>query len=260
MKKFLQLSNGVALVAMLIINYLATTGALNGRTVGSVSDQYQSLFTPAGYAFSIWSLIYIGLLAFVIYQGRSLFNSSADDEVVDQVGWWFVITSIANILWILTWIYDYTGLSILIMILLLYGLIRIIFRTNMEMDDAPMHRIAFVWWPFSLYSGWISVALFANISAWLTKIEWQGLGVSEVGWTLFIIALVGIIHLTATWTRNLREFALVGTWGLVAVAVTNWGGVPVVAWASLGVAVLLFISSAIHGFKNRKSFPLSTES
>src|SRR5690625_2717161 len=108
MKKTLQISNGVALITMISINYLATTGTFNDQTVGSVSDQYQSLFTPAGYAFSIWSLIYLGLFAFVIYQGRSLVkkdaedrsddptNAADNDEVVMQIGWWFVITSIAN--------------------------------------------------------------------------------------------------------------------------------------------------------------------
>src|SRR5690625_45326 len=140
MKKTLQIYKVMALITMISINYLATTGTFNDQTVGSVSDQYQSLFTPAGYAFSIWSLIYLGLFAFVIYQGRSLVKKEADDEVVFQIGWWFVITSIANIFWLLAWLYEYIGLSVLIMILLLFGLTMIILRTNMEMDVAPLHR------------------------------------------------------------------------------------------------------------------------
>lgn len=256
MKKLLQITNGVALIAVIVINYLATTGMFNGNTIGSVSAQYQNYFTPAGYAFSIWSLIYLGLLAFVIYQARSLFKQEASDEIVFQVGWWFVISCLANIFWIVTWLYEFTGLSVLIIVLLLFALIRIIIRTNMEMEDVPLQKIAFVWWPFSFYSGWITVALIANIAAYLTKTGWRGMGISDVSWTIIMILAAGVINFTMTWTRNMREFALVGVWGLVAVAVANWGDVQTIAYTALAVAAILFISSGIHGFINRKSFPL----
>lgn len=256
MKKVLQITNGIALIGMIVVNYLSATGQINGQTVGSISDQYESLFTPAGYAFSIWSLIYLGLLAFVIYQGRSLFNRNTDDKIVNQVGWWFVATSIANILWILTWLYEFTGLSVLLMGFLLFGLLRIVLRTNMELHDAPLREIAFVWWPFSLYSGWITVALIANTSAWLTKIGWQNTGITEAGWTIAMILIAGVVNLAVTWTRNMREFALVGAWGLIAIAVSNWGDMQIIANTALAVSVLLIISSGMHAFRNRKSFPL----
>lgn len=257
MKKSLQITNGIVLIAVIVINYLATTGMFNGNTVGSVSAQYKNYFTPAGYAFSIWSLIYFGLLAFVIYQARSLFNQKASDEIVFQIGWWFVISCLANILWILTWLYEFTGFSVLIMALLLFALIRIIGRTNMEMEDAPLQKITFVWWPFSLYSGWITIALIANIAAYLTKIGWRGFGISEVSWTVIMILAAGVINISITWTRNMREFALVGVWGLTAIAVANWGEEQIIAYTAITVAAILFISSGIHGFINRKSFPLS---
>lgn len=256
MKKVLQISNGIALVAVIVVNYLAAAGLINGRTVGGVSEQYQNLFTPAGYVFSIWGLIYAGLFAFVIYQSRSLFKKDAGDEVVYKVGWWFFVTCLANILWILTWLFGYIGLSVLVMVVLLFGLIRIIIRTDMEMHDAPLHEIAFVWWPFSLYSGWITVALIANTAAYLTKIGWQDLWIPEAGWTIIMILAAGAINLAVTWTRNMREFALVGVWGLTGVAVANWGEVPVIAYTALGVATILFISSGIHAYRNRKSFPM----
>lgn len=75
--------------------------------------------------------------------------------------------------------------------------------------------------------------------------------------TIIMILAAGAINLAVTWTRNMREFALVGVWGLTAVAVSNWGDVPIIAYTALAVAILLLISSGIHGFRNRKSFPLS---
>ena len=60
MKKNFQILNAVALVATVVINYLSNTGVFNGETMATISAKYQNLFTPAGYAFSIWGLIYLG--------------------------------------------------------------------------------------------------------------------------------------------------------------------------------------------------------
>ncbi len=91
----------------------------------------------------------------------------------------------------------------------------------MELDDEPLSTIAFVWWPFSFYSGWITVALIANTAAWFTAIGWDGFGISEITWTIVVILVAMLINLIITWTRNMREFALVGAWGLLAVGIAN---------------------------------------
>ncbi len=253
MKKTLQIANGIAVVSVIVVNYLAASGLINGNTVGEISARHETYFTPAGYAFSIWSLIYLGLIAFAVFQGRSLFNKEKEHDIVLQIGWWFVISCLANCLWIINWVYGYVGTSALIMILLLFSLIQIILRTDMELHKVPLSKIAFVWWPFSLYSGWITVALIANIAAWLTEISWQGFGLSEVTWAVFMIAVAGGINLTITWTRNMREFSLVGVWALIAIAVANWGETQIIVYAAIATAAVLFVSSGIHGFKNRNA-------
>lgn len=256
MKKILQIANGIALIVTLVINYLSNTGIFNGNTMATVSARYQNYFTPAGYAFAIWGLIYLGLLAFVSYQGRSLFKKTADEWPVLEIGWWFVISCAANSLWVFAWLYDYTGLSVIIMIVLLISLIKIIFNTRMELDDLPLKKIAFVWWPFCLYSGWITVALVADVAAWLTKIQWNGFGISGITWTIVMIIVAGIINLIVTWNRNMREYALVASWALIAIAVANWNTAQPIVNTAIGVASVLFISSGIHGYINRKTNPL----
>ena len=252
MKKTLQMANGAALIVTIVINYLASAGLLSGNTVGGISARYETYFTPAGYAFSIWSVIYLGLAAFVIYQGRSLFKpitDDADDETAEQIGWWFVISCIANVLWIIAWVYDYIALSVLVMLILLFSLIQIIFKTDMELYQAPRAKIAFVWWPFALYSGWITVALIANIAAWLTKTRWDGFGISEISWTLIMIIAAAAINLGLIWSRNMREFALAGIWGLIAIAVTNWNVQPAIVWTAIIAAAILFVNIMAHAYR-----------
>lgn len=251
MKKTLQVLNIIAFLLVVAVNYFSNTGAINGETMGSVSAEYENLFTPAGYAFSIWGLIYFALAGFVIYQ----IVSSRGREQVIKIGWWFVISCVLNIAWIFAWLNHFTGLSGIIMMFLLISLIMIIFRTRMELDDAPLSTIAFVWWPFSFYSGWITVALIANIAAWLTAIGWDGFGISEVTWTITMIIVAVLINLTITWTRNMREFALVGAWGLVAVGVANKGEYETIFYIAIIAAAILVISSGIHGYKNKEHAP-----
>ena len=256
MKKILQVSNGVALLATIFINYLSNTGALNNTTIGEISKDINSLFTPAGYAFAIWGFIYLLLLGFIIYQGRSLFVKVRNDDFVLKIGWWFVISCIANSGWVLLWIYGYTGRSCIFIFMLLFSLLKIVTNNDMELWDAPISVIALLWWPFVFYSGWVAVASIANVSAYLTKIGWNGLGMSDVAWTVFMIILALLINLIVTWTRNMREFALVGAWALIAIAVANYQKVSVITYVASVAAAILIISSLIHGYKNRATSPM----
>ena len=104
MKKPLQILNVLAFVGTLYINYLSNTGTMNDTTIGEVSRDLTTMFTPAGYAFSIWGLIYLMLFGFVIYQARSLFMKVADDSFVTDTGWWFIISCFANSSWVFCWI------------------------------------------------------------------------------------------------------------------------------------------------------------
>ncbi|WP_313112286.1 tryptophan-rich sensory protein [Aequorivita sediminis] len=257
MKKTLQISNIIAFLATVFINYFANTGKMNGTTVGEVSNNINSLLTPAGYAFSIWGVIYLMLLGFVVYQGRSLFAKVRDDQFILDTGWWFVISCIANCLWIVLWIYGFIGYSIIAIFTLLFSILKIVMKNRMELWDAPISVIALVWWPFVFYSGWVTIASVVNVAAYLKTVNWNGWGISEVTWTVVMIVLAGVINLIVTWKRNMREFALVGTWALVAIAVANWDENKIVVYVSLLVGAVLFISSSYHAFKNRETSPIN---
>ncbi len=256
MKKTLRILNIIAAVITITMGYVSNTGIFNGNTMADVSTKYQNLFTPAGYAFSIWGLIYLGVLGFAIYYGRSLFSTQKKaDPVIQQVGWWFIISCLANSLWVIAWPYDYILLSIFFMMILLFSLLKIVINTEMELHDAPLKKFLFLWWPFCLYSGWVSVALIANIAAYLTKIGWNVFGLSETVWAMMMTLIAGVINIFMIWNRNMREFALVGVWSLIAIAVANKSGETVVVWTAGFTGVVIFVNVAIHGYQNRKSNP-----
>ncbi len=250
MKKALQISNGIAFIAMIFVNYLSNTGLINNNTNATVSQAYENLFTPAGYAFSIWGIIYLLLLGFVIYQGIGLFSKTKDNNLATQVGWWFVISCVANSLWLFAWLYELLFISLGIMLILLFFLIKIILRTGAQISSQPFEVRFFIWLPFSIYAGWISVATIANIAALLTQLQWNGFGLSDTFWTVTMIFIAGLLNLIVSWKRNMSVFAIVGVWALVAIAVANQEENSSVFYSAIVASVVLLLSCALLFYKN----------
>lgn len=255
MKKLVYLlANSLTLIFALYINYLSGTGAINGMTVAEVSAKYENLFTPAGYAFAIWGLIYLLLLAFVGFQWYS-FIKKIDDDNLMKTGLWFSLSNLANGFWIYAWMHLYIGISVIIMLVLLFSLIILMFKLRLETWDAPVHIIAFVWWPVCIYLGWIVVATVANFSAYFISIGWEGGMLSQTSWALIMIGVATIIYSLLIYNRNMREAALVGVWALVAIAVKQWELNSGVAYGALTAAGILLIYVFYHAFKNRSTLP-----
>jgi len=256
MKKKLAVLNFLSVIINIVINFYAQTGKFNNITVGEMSDKYPNLFTPADYAFSIWGFIYFSLICSSIYMIKQAFSNGKHTRFIKETSYWFIIANLGTSLWVITWLYEFTGLSVVIMFLILAKLCKIIVNNNMELTDAPFKVIAFYWWPICIFSGWISVASIANVAAWLTQIGWDGAVFSAAEWTVIMIVVAVIINLLMIYTRNMREFALVGIWALVAIYIRHQGTEELIARTALAGAILLFLNVAYHGFKNRKTNPI----
>ena len=85
--------NIVALAIVIMVNALANILRFGGNSTGQVSDKYHSLFTPAGFTFSIWSLIYLLLAAFVVYQSLP---SQRENAALARISMWFKVGCAAN--------------------------------------------------------------------------------------------------------------------------------------------------------------------
>lgn len=251
MTRLFQLLNMVALVVTIGINYLSNTGIFNNETMATISAKYQNLFTPAGYAFSIWGLIYIGLLGFVIYFGPFIKNTDDKEKIILNVGWWFIVSCVANSLWVFTWLYEYTFLTIPIMVLLFISLLKIIGNNRGLIESKNFRTAIFLRVPFYIYSGWISVALIADVAAYLKKIQWSGFGISETSWTVLMFVVAAIIHLYMVWKINMTAFALVAVWALIAIAVANKDSNHMVYISAIITAIFIFVNVCFQMLKKR---------
>jgi hypothetical protein len=123
----------------------------------------------------------------------------------------------------------------------------------MGLHNVPLKDLIFLMWPFGLYSGWISVALIANVAAYLTKIGWNGFGISETAWTIVMFAVAALVHIFMIWAYDMRAFALAALWALIAIAVANQNTDGAVFWGAIITTIIIFINIAFHGFRKRKS-------
>lgn len=255
MKKTYAIINLLSVLLVLVINGLSQAQRWNDTTIGEISDQYDNLFTPAGYAFSIWGLIFLMLIGYSVFQIRRAFFSTKESAFIVQTGWWFAIANVLNSAWVVAFTYGYIGLSVIIMLGILSSLLLIIKRTDMERWDAPIEVIALVWWPVCIYSGWIAVATIANFSAFFASINFTGTELTQVVWTMVMITIAVLINVLMVWLRNMREFAAVAIWALVAIFVRHKEEYESIAYyALLGAAVLVFIT-AVHAYRNRATAP-----
>ncbi|HET8858965.1 hypothetical protein [Marivirga sp.] len=253
MKKLIGIINFVSVIAIVYWNYVVSTGAINGNKMGQLSDEINSLFTPAGYAFSIWGIIYLGLFINAIWYLVQAFKNK-NQETLAQQGIWLTIANIASGFWLWYWLNEQFLISVFCMLAILIALMIAIVRLKMEKWDAPIEIIGFVWWPISLYSGWITVATVTNIAAYL-KTENFSLFFSEEVWTIIMILITTFLFLYFLYTRYMREFNAVAVWALIAIGVRHWESIPSIATTAIACASLLLILSLIQGFQYRKGNP-----
>jgi len=227
-------ANFAAFLMTVIVNALSNILPLNGRTTAEVSDLYSNLFTPAGYVFSIWGVIYLLLLIFVLYQ----ILPKKETEFLPKISYLFVLSSIANIVWIFLWHYEQIVLSTIPMLVLLASLIAIYLRLQIGKSDVSLNEKLAVHLPFSVYLGWITVATIADVAAALTAIDWDGLGINEVTWTVLVIIVALMITVGVIYTRKDVGYSLVIIWALGGIIVKQMENQSIVLTCGIGVIIV----------------------
>lgn len=201
----------VTFLLMLAVNALSALLPLNGVTPQEVSALYPNLFVPAGFTFSIWGIIYLALTLYVLYL-LGLFRGKApvNEALLYKTAIVFSVSSLVNTGWIFAFHYGALALSALLTAFLLICLIDI--RHIVAAQPLTPREKLFVELPFSLYFGWVTVALIANITALLVGLGWNGFGISEPVWTIAILVIGAIIGLLTTLRFRDPAYALVLVW------------------------------------------------
>ncbi|MHA1903802.1 MAG: hypothetical protein ACXADL_08970 [Candidatus Thorarchaeota archaeon] len=227
-----QVINVIAVLAALIFNSLVNILPLNGVTSGEVSDAFPNLFTPPGYVFIIWAVIYILAIIFMIYQALP---SQRGQTFLSEIGPFYAIGAILNIFWLIVFHYSYPpalGSLIVftpfIIMAFLVVLLVIYVRLGIGTKEVSVGEKIGIQLHVSVYLGWISLATIANLAAMLNFVI-VGIPIAtQELWTVLVLIVALVITLLMIFRR--RDFAF----GLVVV------------WASFGIASKQIASQLIY--------------
>jgi hypothetical protein len=210
--------NLFSFLVVVVVNVLATTIPLGGKTTGQLSDQYPNLFVPAGLTFSIWGVIYILLGVYVAYgMVCSMPKSKQTNDFMERIGILFIVTCAANAGWILSWQYEVLPLSLVFMVILLLSLIAIYNKLNVGRSKAFPTEKYIVHIPMSVYLGWISIATIANVTALLVAYRWNRFGITEQFWAVVMIGIGIVLGLIMLFSRRDIFYALVVDWAVFGI-------------------------------------------
>src|SRR5512136_493860 len=235
-----QIAVVVVILATITINILANALPINGMNTGQVSDSFKVYFVPAGYVISIWGIIYIGLLAYAVYQ---VLPAQRENPRLQATGWWVVLGGLANSTWIFLWHYlQFVG-TLGAMLILLATLIAVYLRLGIGRTKVSKAETWAVRVPFSIYLGWITVATVANISDVLYYLKWNQFGISSATWIVIILGAVLVIAGLMNFLRRDLAYALVLLWALIGIAVKfpQEGIVTSATWVTFGLVAASLI-------------------
>ena len=242
-----QIANLLSVLLALTVNILATALPLNNQTTAQISDRFKVFFVPAGYVFAIWGIIYIGWIAFTVYQ---FLPAQKESPRLRGLGYLFALTGVFNAAWLFCWQYNHFTLSVIVMLILLGLLIASYLNLNIGHTLVSNVEKWCVDIPLSVYLGWISVATIANISDWLYFVNWNGFGIAPQAWAVIMLIVASLFGLLMALTRRDSGYLFVFVWAFAGIAVKQ-AAAPLVAY-SAWVAVVIALGLVVFSLVQRR--------
>lgn len=249
------------LVLVFIVNTLAVTLPINGYTPGAISALFPNLFVPAGFTFSIWSVIYLLQTGYVIRSASVLEVPGHARNVplklrVQLTMPYFIGSSLLNVAWLFAWHYLQIGLSLLIMLALLLTLLAL-YRNLLKTDTAitGLDRL-FLHTGFVVYLGWISVATIANTTALLVYLQWGGWGIEPAYWSTAMLLVALLLAAFMSLYRHEMAFAAVIAWAAFGIYKAQFVNSELVGYTAMAVAATALLLSGYAWWRRHSRTPL----
>lgn len=242
--------NLLAILTAFLMNVYANIAPPNGVTIGQIANTTfrDVLFIPANYAFSIWGLIYLGLIGFGVYQ---VLPAQQNNSLLFRGGYLIAIASVAQIAWVFLFQYGFFTLSVPAMLVILGCLIGLYNELKIGKVRVGNKDKLWVHNPISIYLGWISVATIVNVASALYAAGWNGWGIAPQVWTIIMLVVAAVLGGFVTFQRKDIVFNLVFVWAFVGIVVRQMAVMPVALTAG-GLAVVLLLLALWSRFGRRK--------
>jgi len=256
----LRISNSIFFVLMIAANIIFEMWPLNHVTTAEISARHDTVLTPAGFTFAIWGVIYLWLFLFVLFQLGAFHKKTEGNnpDLVFSLNALFIISSVANIVWLVAWHFDYIEYSFVLLFIMWVALLIAYIRLSRE--NMNNKEIFFVRMPFSIYLAWVSIAMVINFAAFLKAFTTDLLGISSEVWMITAIILLTLYTEYFLVSKKDYLFALTALWAFSGILIRNISSVQdtiipanafLVLIIAMGVLLLsLFVTGWMHRYKS----------
>ncbi|MDP9735160.1 tryptophan-rich sensory protein [Curtobacterium sp. 260] len=233
-----------------VVGAFVGSGAAGGTPIaeaaGGALSASSTAIAPAGPAFSIWSVVYVGLIAYTVRQ----FFRTADDERHERLFLPAVLSLLLNAAWILSVQFGFLWASEPIIVALLGVLVWAFAVLRRTRPSGAVEAIV-TDGTFGLYLGWVCVATAANTAAVLTAAGFRGFGLGQDAWGVLVAAVAGLVGvLLAIWGGGRLAPTAALSWGLAWVAVGRLDGplvsVPTAVTAVVAIAAAVVVTLVVR--------------
>jgi hypothetical protein len=221
----------LATASMIIFNWMAAIGKIGKASTGAISDIYPTKLTPANYAFSIWGIIYFGLIIFSIYQA---FPSCLNK--FERIRFLYILSCGFNIFWLYFWGWENIVAAFLIITFLLISLVLINIQL-VNIDTASDYW--FVKFPLGIYFGWVTVAFILNATIALKS---AGFETSTIIASALIL-LLAFLSAFVSWRLKNYFYPLPIAWAVTAIAIKQSGSETAIVVSSAFAVIISLLAS-----------------
>ena len=194
---------------------------------------------PANYAFAIWAPIYLGLIAFGLYQAQP---TQRHNPSLQRGGYRLVFACISQCAWIYLFLTRLFPLSVVAMLGILLPLIVLYQRLEIGQHHVSPTEQWFIQIPISIYLGWITVAIVVNAALALYSINWDGWGITPAIWAVITIVVSAAITTLVTIEHHDPAYLLVIIWALIAIGIRHLDTPLITVTAAVAAIFLILLS------------------
>ncbi|MCB0911853.1 MAG: hypothetical protein KDB60_09605 [Propionibacteriaceae bacterium] len=212
------------------------------NSAGGSLSATATLLAPAVRAFSIWSVIYAGLIAYVVWQWLP---SNATSPRARRIGALSAVSMVLNGAWLLVTQAGWLWASVVVILGLAATLGELMRRLGRPTRAGSVEKLL-VDGTFGLYLGWVSIATAANITAALVASGVNPRPEFAELWAVGVLAVAAVIGVLLARVLDGRlGVALAMSWGLFWIAFGRLAGEPssALAGAAAGVAAAVVLTA-----------------
>lgn len=221
-----------------------------GLTQAEFAAQGNTTLRVAGYAFSIWGLLYLGLLAYAV---RQVLPQTGESTLINRLGWPSVVTLFGIGFWIIVAAMNLKAASVIIIFASLIALLvpLLVFGGTIQaLGRFDRDRMLTVW-PLAGLAGWLTVAAPLNLITTATAFDALPTALTPTGWAVAAVVVTALIAIGVTARLRTLAYPLPVAWGLLGAFVAEQPDNPALAFTALAAAILVLLAGVLLTFRLR---------